>query len=52
MTNGEVTEPQYLRLLEKELGDVVIGARSCRKNPATLAETAKRLLGNETRANE
>ena len=46
-----VTEPQYFRLLEKELGDVVIDVRPYKKDPAALAKTVKRLLGNETRAN-
>ena len=47
VTNGEVTEPQYFKGLERELGDVVIEIRHFRKDPAALAATAKDLKDRE-----
>lgn len=50
VTNGEVTEPQYFKGLEKELSDVVIEVRSFRRDPSTLAEIASGLKDSESRS--
>ena len=50
VTNGEVTEPQYFKGLEKELGDVVIEVRPYRKDPSALAAAAKDLKDREANA--
>lgn len=47
VTNGEVTEPQYFKGLEKELKDAVIEVRSFRRDPGALAETARNLKQRE-----
>lgn len=51
VTNGEVTEPEYLRGLESELDDVVVEIRPVRRDPAGLAKYAKDLVGKERMAN-
>lgn len=50
VTNGEVTELQYFKGLERELGDVVIEVRHFRKDPSALATTAKDLKDREANA--
>lgn len=50
VTNGEVTEAQYFKGLEKELGDVVIEVRSYKKDPSALADAAKDLKDREANA--
>lgn len=48
VTNGEVTEPQYFKGLEKELENVVIEVRHFRKDPGALAAVAKELKDKES----
>lgn len=50
VTNGEVTEPQYFKGIEKELEDVVIEVRHFRKDPSALAAVAKELKDKESDA--
>ncbi|MGN0071889.1 MAG: RloB family protein [Atopobiaceae bacterium] len=51
VTNGEVTEPEYLRGLESEFDDVVVDIRTARRDPAGLARYAKELTGKEKASN-
>lgn len=47
VTNGEVTERQYFKGLQAELGDVVIDVRSDKADPASLAKYALGLAKRE-----
>ena len=51
VTNGEVTEPQYFRGLEIELGNVVIDVRTDHRDPSGLAALASDLKKRETASN-
>lgn len=47
VTNGEVTETEYFKFLQGELGSAVFTVRSFREDPGTLAEKAKTIAGIE-----